>query len=541
MMRSLADFVNFLPPLPLPAEMRAWDAAAVRLGLPEVLLMENAASAAFETLRAHRPHLAGQRVWLFMGSGNNGGDAACLARHLLDAGARPLVLHTKALGAYKGVTARHLRIARAAGVAFAPLARHHWQEPPDILVDGLLGTGFTGELRPDLRTIIERINQLATSRFVLALDIPSGLNGISGQPSPVAVRATATVSFAAAKPGLVLPWARPWTGRLHVRPIGIPAAVRAASPCGAYLLDGHCLRALPGPPENSYKNSFGHLLVLGGAPGLGGAAHLAARAALRAGAGLVTAAAPAAALPDIKSHWPEIMTLALTASDAGRWPDIPAEELQKLCSRHTALVVGPGMGRDEDAARFLAALLKLPQRPPAIFDADALMLLARRPALLEQLTARDILTPHPGEAAALLACATGEIQAARPAALTRLCARCPSVVVLKGAGTLVGQSGMPLLISPYDVPQLAVGGSGDVLAGCLGGLLARGDIAEWPGMSVAGLGVALHALAGRFCAATWPERGNRASELADALPMIRAKLINDTTDQAPQETLPWPE
>ncbi len=540
-MRSLAEFLNLLPPLPLPAEMRAWDAAAVQLGLPEILLMENAAGAAFEVLRAYRPHLAGQAVWLFMGSGNNGGDATCLARHLLDAGARPLVLHTKALGAYKGVTARHIRIARAAGVAFAPLARHDWQEPPDILVDGLLGTGFNGELRPDLRTIVERINQLAPSRFVLALDIPSGLNGMSGRPSPVAVRATATVSFAAAKPGLVLPWARPWTGRLHVRAIGIPAVARAACPCGAYLLDGHCLRALPGAPENSYKNSFGHGRVLGGAPGLSGAAHLAARAALRAGAGLVTAAAPSAALAEIESGWPEVMTLALTGPGARQWPDSVPEALQELCARCTALVAGPGMGRGEDAARFLEALLALPRRPSTVFDADTLMLLARRPALLERLTERDILTPHPGEAAALLACATGDVQSDRPAALAGLCARCAGVVVLKGAGSLVGQAGAPLLVSPYDVPQLAVGGSGDVLAGCLGGLLARGDIADLPSLGVAGVGVAQHALAGRICATSWPERGNRASELADALPQARTDLADGAKEQAWREVLPWPE
>ena len=169
------------------------------------------------------------------------------------------------------------------------------------------------------------------------------------------------------------------------------------------------------------------------------------------------------------------------------------------------------------------------------------MLLARRPALLEQLTERDILTPHPGEAAALLACSISEIQAARPAALARLCSRCAGVVVLKGAGTLVGQSGAPLLVSPYDVPQLAMGGSGDVLAGCLGGLLARGDGADLPSLGVAGVGVALHALAGRLCAATWPERGNRASELADALPKVRTGLTYATTDQIRQEVLPWPE
>ena len=536
-MRSLREFLNALPPLPLPEEMRAWDAAAIRLGLPEVMLMENSARAAFDVLRAYSPGLAGQAVWLFMGSGNNGGDAACLARHLLDAGARPLVLHAKALGAYKGVTAKHIRIARAAGVPFLPLGRHDWHEAPATMVDGLLGTGFSGELRPALREAIERINRLASSRFVLALDIPSGLNGVSGRPSPVAVRATATVSFAAAKPGLVLPWARPWTGRLHVRTIGIPAVVRATSPCSAYLLDGHCLNALPALPENSYKNSFGHVLVLGGAPGLSGAAHLAARAALRAGAGLVTAAAPAASLPEIKSGWPEIMTLALTEPGERQWPVALSEDLRDLCTRCAALVVGPGMGRGEDAARFLVALLGLPRRPPTVFDADALMLLGRRPDLLERITSRDILTPHPGEAAALLACDSAVVQAGRPVALSALRTRCAGVIVLKGAGTLVGQADAPLLISPYDVPQLAVGGSGDVLAGCLGGLLALGGAAARPTLCTAGLGVALHALAGRACAVSWPERGNRASELADALPQVRAHFAHGNPDQ---EVLPWP-
>lgn len=230
-----------LQPLPLPDEMRRWDAASAALGLPELMLMENAARSAFAVLQEYIPDLAARDVWLFMGSGNNGGDAACLARHLLDAGSRPLVLHVKPLKAYAGVTARHIRMAKATGVPFLYLRRPDqpdWKTAPEILVDGLLGTGFSGELRPDLKELVRRVNTLQPARFVLALDIPSGLNGVTGRPSPIAVRASATVSFAAAKPGLVLPWARAWTGALHVRSIGIPAVVRKASPCSAYLLDG---------------------------------------------------------------------------------------------------------------------------------------------------------------------------------------------------------------------------------------------------------------------------------------------------------------
>ncbi|WP_417038595.1 NAD(P)H-hydrate dehydratase [Desulfovibrio legallii] len=547
-----------LPPLPSPDEVRAWDRGAVDLGLAGDILMENAARAAFDVLRASAPRLAGIKVWLLMGGGNNGGDAACLARHLLDAGADPLVLHTHPLRSYKGECGRHMRVARAAGVPFRPLRQGRRSGPaaaglpsaspplrlpegqPHILVDGLLGTGFHGPLRPDMLALIRAVNALQAA-FVLALDIPSGLDGRTGAPQPEAVRATATVSFAAGKPGLASPQARAWTGPVHVRPIGIPAVVQRAAPCSTYLLDGRCLAPLAALPVNGFKNAFGHVLVTGGAPGYGGAAHLAARAALRAGAGLVTAAAPDAALTDIKNGWAEIMTLALPGPH-GCWPDAPPPALVALAARCTALVAGPGLGRSPDAAAFLGALLRLPDRPPTVLDADALALMAAQPELLNLVRKDDVLTPHPGEAGLLLG-RPAAVQADRWAALRELCARCRGVVVLKGAGTLVGQAGAPVLLCPYDVPQLAAGGSGDVLAGCLGGLLAAHatdakDAAPLrPAQLTAGQAVALHALAGRQAAHTWPLRGNVASATADLLPQALARWAapkNLTPEYAPE-------
>lgn len=546
------DFRRLFPPLPLPDEMRRWDKEAMALGLPEELLMENAARAAFDVLRRYRPRLEGLRVWLLMGGGNNGGDAACLARHLLDAGAAPLVLHTRPLAACKGACGKHVRVAKAAGVLFqrcrpgvfrAGAPAGAW---PDILVDGLLGTGFSGTLRPDALEIVRAVNALPGSPFVLALDIPSGLDARTGRPSPEAVRATATVSFAAAKPGLALPEARPWTGALHARGIGIPLAARRKAPCSVYALDGRCLAPLAGFLPGGFKNSYGHVLVAGGAPGMGGAAHLAARAALRAGVGLATATAPGAGIADIKNGWAEIMTLPLGEADR-QWPATLPHALTDLAGRCAALVTGPGMGRGEDAAQFLEALLLMEQRPPTVFDADALMLLARRPHLLARVTEADVLTPHPGEAAALLGCAAADVQAQRQEALQRLCALCRGVVVLKGAGTLVGQKTAPTLLCPYDVPQLAVGGSGDVLAGCIGGLLASrfagveqnnpaNGILE-PAHLLAGQGVALHALAGKSLADRWPARGNTPTAVADALPQALAACHAQTTEE---DTLPWP-
>ena len=363
-----------LSPLPTPDEMRRWDSAAVALGLPEILLMENAAREALAVLRQHVPSLQGARVLLFMGGGNNGGDAACLARHIDDAGGHPLVLHTRPLNEAKGAAGQHVRVARACGVPFVRLSAQgetlrlpslpeDWREP-DILVDGLLGTGFSGELRPPLAAIIAHINTYAQRRnppFILALDVPSGCDACTGRPCPDAVRAAATVCFAAAKPGLVLPHARAYTGTLHVRAIGIPTHVQEAS---FRLLDASCAGLLPPPPLEAHKNSFGHVLVLGGAHGLTGAAHLAALAALRAGAGLVSAAAPADLTSEVKGGIPDIMTVPLApptsaASVAGNaapnaaadvaadaaaskhaWPAAPPENLLHAVGRASALVLG---------------------------------------------------------------------------------------------------------------------------------------------------------------------------------------------------------
>ena len=195
--------------------MSGWDRAAIDLGLPELLLMENASREALHVLSAETGQMPGKRVLLFMGGGNNGGDAACLARHLHDGGAEVLVLHTRPLGAYRGVTGQHVRLARRCGVAFAPAAG--WPEKyrntpwdvyadasvcerggPDIVVDGILGTGFSGSLRPLELELVGRINALEQRAFIFSLDIPSGLSGLTGRPCPVAVRAHATVTFEAA-------------------------------------------------------------------------------------------------------------------------------------------------------------------------------------------------------------------------------------------------------------------------------------------------------------------------------------------------------
>jgi len=515
------------PPLPTSAEMSRWDEAAVELGLPEILLMENASREALHVLETHVGRLCGKRVLLYMGAGKNGGDAACLARHLKDQGAQTLVLHTRPLGFYKGVTARHLRLARICGVPFLPVftPKNRWPvswRQPDIVVDGLLGTGLAGQLKDQMRVLLDEINTLGEHSLVFALDVPSGLDSLSGLPRPVAVRAHATVCFEAAKPGLVLPEAAPYTGQLYIRRIGIPAEIIHTHPPSYRLLDGSCARFLPRVKPGTHKGNFGHVFVLGGSEGLTGAAHLAALAAMRTGSGLVSVAAPGNLCPEITAAMPEIMSFPLGRGKT--WKNAISsgamDEMQSLAAKADALVVGPGMGRSPEAGELLSALLRLPRRPPLVLDADALILLARGMVPLAGLNAGDILTPHPGEAGSFLGISARRVQEDRFAAMRDLCELHPALWILKGSGSLIGQKGGPVLIAPHHVPCLAVGGSGDVLAGCVGSLLAQGCAASL----AAAFGVLLHIHAGSLLEEAFPDRGNLASEIAHMLPKAKAAL-----------------
>lgn len=568
-------WIEQFPPLPTAAEMHSWDTHCVSLGIPEKVLMEQAAQAALTTLqdtvserrelrergkqneRGERhnfpslPSLRGLHVCILMGSGNNGGDAACLARRLLGCGALPLVLHTRPLRAYTGVTGYAVHAARACGVqflslgaqpakVFATLGSHpqwqNWGHAP-VLVDGLLGTGFSGTVRPPMLALIEAVNLWVRQRqghsFVLALDIPSGLDATTGTASPMAIQAHCTVTFQAAKAGMLLPTAQAYTGRLRVMDIGIPPCAQTAFPPSFRLLDSSCASLVRRAPVDCYKNSFGHVVVIGGAAGLEGAAHLAARAALRAGAGLVTVvtpAAPVARCATIKGAVPDIMTLPLT--EHSQWPQILPTPMLELLQRASAIIIGPGMGRGPDAAACIRAVLGLANRPPAIVDADALHQLP-----LHLLTHHDVATPHAGEAAVLCGVNNHDIQADRVASIRQLCRLAPAVWVLKGAGTLIAQYSQsqitPILVSPHAVPALAVGGTGDVLCGCIAALVSRlrgqesdkphakADASQAAALGAAAIGVVLHVRAGMHVTQDFPNRGNFASEVADACGLHR--------------------
>lgn len=503
-------------PIPLltPAEMALWDRLTIDdFGIPGEMLMEIASRELLHVLQATYQDLEQANVVLFAGSGNNGGDVFALSRHLTECKAKCLVLHTRELDTYTGDTAFHLALAQKSDVRMIKLTAYNLEglSRPDIIVDGLLGTGFSGVLREDYQQWITAINRLGRDRFVLAVDIPSGLDGTTGRPGPVAIRADCTVTFEEAKIGLFMPEAAEYVGDLRVGKIGIPDSIKKAHPPDAYGLDQEVLQHMPACGCLDHKGVAGHLLIIGGSPGLTGAPTLAALGALRAGSGLVTVAAPEGLCREIKQGWPDIMTLPLRSGIS--WSRDLLQPIQAWLEKADAVVIGPGIGREPETVEFIHEFTNIQTRP-TVFDADALFALAQAPDLLQTLGNESVLTPHPGEMARLCDRSTAEVQADRPGKAREISDKTGSTVILKGPGTVIATPGAPLSLSPFACCNLAVGGSGDVLSGMLGSLLSRG----LSPMDAACLAVYWHCRAGQQLQQDYPFRGNLAQEIAHALP-----------------------
>ncbi len=488
-----------LRPLYRADQVRELDRRTIAGGVEGFALMQRAATAAWQRLRAHWPGV--KRITVLCGGGNNGGDGHVLAALAAGAGVAVQRIALKPREVLEGDAARAADMASAAGVALDPW-RKGMALTGEVLVDALLGTGLGGEVRGDFRDAIEAIN--ASGLPVLAIDIPSGLAADTGAELGVAVRATRTVTFIGDKLGLHTGRAPALTGEVHFRPLGVDARRHADLPPVAELLDEALLKAwLPPRERDAHKGAMGHVLVLGGAPGFGGAALLASEAAARLGAGKVSLATAPGHVTASLTYRPEVMVHGLRG----------AADLGELPGRADVLVVGPGLGQSAWGQAMLQAALAASR--PLVVDADGLNLLASR--FTGQRRDDWILTPHPGEAGRLLGCSAAEVEADRPVAARELQRRYGGVVVLKGAGSLVvGPAGMA--VCPYGNPGMASGGMGDVLSGILGALLAQGLALE----AAARLGVMVHALAADQAALDGGERGLLAADLAS----YARRLIN---------------
>lgn len=408
---------------------------------------------------------------VYCGVGNNGGDGYLFAHLAREAGWR--VELVAPFGSPRSQDAQQARAVWANPVHSSVSGGSDSQ--PDLLVDALLGTGLNRAVSSEVATVI---SDIAAGREagagVLALDIPSGLHADTGSAMGAAVVADHTVSFVARKIGLYTGagpdfCGRRWFDDLDVPDDIAPEIIPGASGLGEVLIG----QALSPRRASSHKGSSGRLLVVGGAPGMVGAALLACRAALRSGAGLVQLATHPDHAAACAGAQPEIMIQGVRE----------ASELRPLLAAADVVAVGPGLGQGAWGRSMWSACLD--SSVPMVVDADALNLLAAEPAFKQGW----VLTPHPGEAARLLATSTRHVQADRIAASQKLIEKFGGVAVLKGAGTIV--SGQSVALCPHGNSGMAVGGMGDVLAGLVGALLAQGQRPE----RAAGVAVAAHALA----------------------------------------------
>jgi hydroxyethylthiazole kinase-like uncharacterized protein yjeF len=481
-------------------QVRQLEAAAVAGGVAGYTLMRRAGAAAFAVLRQRWP--LARALVVVAGPGNNGGDGLVLARLARQAGLDVQVMLVADAGALHGEASEALADLRAAGVepqAFdaAALAR------ADLIIDALLGIGAHAPLRPELRGAIQAIN--AAGRRVFALDLPSGLDPDNGHALP-AVRATATITFIALKQGMFLGEGPEHCGDIQFD--GLQVARAPIEPALRRLAYDVLAEALPARPRRSHKGQFGRVLVIGGGAGMPGAVRLAAEAALRVGAGLVTVASLPAHLSAVTGTRPELMFHPLR--EAG--------DVAPAMADADVVAVGPGLGRDAWASVMLDAVLNA-HRPGQrlVFDADALNLIAAMP---EPRRMDDwVLTPHPGEAARLLGTSVAEVEQDRLAALRALCRRYGGLVVLKGAGTLIGSEGQVPRLCDHGNPGMSVPGMGDVLTGAVAGFLAQ---CAQPFEATAAA-VYAHAVAGDHCARSGL-RGMLAQEVAQELRVVLAQL-----------------
>lgn len=468
-------------------------------GIPGAVLMKRAGRAAFEHACTVWPD---NRSWLVIcGGGNNAGDGYVFAALAAQRQHHVDILHVSPPEQLKGEARAAYEYARQEGVPMRPFKESATPPAGGILVDALLGIGLTSPVRDAAAAVIQWIKSLEMP--VLALDVPSGLCADTGAELGVAVRATHTISFITAKIGLFTGRGPALCGQVAVVDLDLPGEVFSGISPAAMRINLAELTCLPERDADAHKSQFGHVMVIGGEKGYGGAAILAAESAAMSGAGLITLATRAEHVTAALVRRPELMVIGIPSG----------QELEPYMARPDVLVVGPGLGRTPWSEQLLQQALQSDR--PLVLDADALNILAegRLPLPAHR---RWVMTPHPGEAARLLGCSTGDVQNDRINAIRTLQKAFGGVVLLKGAGTLIADD-IGIYLAKVGNPGLATAGSGDVLAGLIGSLMAQG----LSPLAAAQLGVCLHGEAADLAV---DETGIAGLQAAELTPYIRELL-----------------
>ena len=483
--------------------MRAVDGWAIEeAGVPSLDLMERAGvGLARVTAAVSGPGPA--RV--VVGKGNNGGDGLVAARLLRADGREVEVLAVAALDELRGDA--HVNLERLPGAAPEPFDAARLADS-GVIVDALLGTGFEGSPREPVASAIAAMN--AAEAPVVACDVPSGVNANSGEVEGEAVRAVLTGTFHGPKLGLYVFPGKDHAGTVETVDIGIPRGAPGAQRAG--LITDRVIDLFPRRERSGSKFTSGVVVVAGGSVGLTGAPSMAAKSAARAGAGYVQVAIPASAQQALDLRLLEQMSRGLPES-RGFHTSAGVAEVEEMAERAGAVVLGPGLGRDDGAAEFARGVARNVDAP-LLVDADGLNAHAGRLELFAERAAPTVLTPHEGELGRLLEIDSGEVKEHRLACAREAARRSNAVVLLKGDDTMVALPGGEIAVSPGGTPALATAGTGDVLSGLIGALLAKG----LDGFEASCLGALAHVLAAEAAAERWGADHVMAGDVIEALP-----------------------
>ncbi len=493
-------------------------------GVPGRQLMNRAGESVARRILATVPSDQLFNLAIVCGRGNNGGDGFVIARVLHKEGFSPLTAVLGSGDSLKGDALHEYQRAKDSGVsiaecedgaefeAFLKSTKHS-----HVWVDALLGTGASGAPRGLFDKAVKAINARATRVWIAAVDVCSGVDADTGAVEGGAVHADVVYTMGLPKVGHVLPPGLDYYAHLEILDIGFPNDLLESAEHRALLLQAnHVNDWLPAPERSAHKGSKGRLLIIAGSRGMTGAALLCANAAVKMGAGLITMACPESLLPIYAANVWETMTLPVAETDGGAFSQWAFKDID--FSRFDSVVIGPGLGRDEDTQALVQQVCR-EVTAPVLFDGDALYALA-----LDDLHARKapwVITPHPGEAARLLKSSSSEVQADRWGAAAKL-ATGNGVAVLKGPKTVISKDDEPLLVNPTGNPAMASGGMGDTLAGMTGALLAN----RLAPQAAAACGAYLHGLAADLAAEKTGAESLAAGQIADAIPAALATVRN---------------
>lgn len=502
-------------------QMREIDAAAETLGnIPGIVLMENAAIACVRELEKSFD-LSKATVAVFCGKGNNGGDGLAIARHLYNSGVSVKIYLVNG-NDFSGDAKINYDIVNAMDIPLDSVADTEGFEyvirSYDIVIDAIFGTGINAAVRGLAFELIKLINENA--RYVLSVDVPSGINSNSGDICGICINADKTVTFAAYKIGMFMYPAADSVGEIVIADISIPDHVINSQNIQINVTDSEFVKKLMKKRDNNtHKGDYGKILIIAGSVGMSGAAYLSAQAALKSGGGLVTLACPASVNSVLESKTTEVMTMPLQDKD-GHIDYMSSSSILSVIDSFDAILIGPGLGRSQDAQNIVKAVLKS-SKVPVVVDADAIFAFSNDSDILRECSCDLIFTPHSMEMSRLTGLDVSYIEENRIDVSKEFCEESGATLLLKGHHSVVTAQSLEQYINNTGNPGLATGGSGDVLAGIVVSLAARGiDCAK-----AAAAAAYIHGSAGDIAMERYGQESMSAENVLECLPDALCQIL----------------